>query len=81
MIESEKDLRYQDSLNESEWHNAANWWWGILYHSQLDDRIWVPKRSPSFGLTINLARPFGLAIGLAIPVALVALIVTAALRR
>ncbi len=69
----------QDNENESEWENPANWWRGLIYHSQRDNRIWVPKRIPSFGETINLGRPLGLAIAVAIPVLIAALIVTAAL--
>lgn len=67
----------QESVNESEWNNPANWWGGFLYHSRLDDRIWVPKRSPAFGATINLGRRIGLAIALAIPALIVALIIAA----
>lgn len=69
---------YQDNLNESEWENPANWWGGLLYHSQRDNRTWVPKRVPSFGETINIGRPLGLAIAVAIPVLIIALIITAA---
>jgi uncharacterized membrane protein len=68
----------QASINESEWNNPNNWWGGLLYHSQLDDRIWVPKRSPAFGTTINLGRRMGLAIAIAIPALIIALIVRAA---
>ncbi|MCA1841274.1 MAG: DUF5808 domain-containing protein [Actinobacteria bacterium] len=69
----------QERINESEWGNPANWWAGLIYHSRRDDRVWVPKRSPSLGDTINLGRPLGLAIALAIPTLIIAFIVTAAL--
>ena len=79
---SDVDRKYQDGVNESEWQDPANWWWaGGLYYSPRDDRVFVPKRPPSFGATINLGRPLGLAIALAVPVFLVALVVAAALRR
>ncbi|MGH7602434.1 MAG: DUF5808 domain-containing protein [Gemmatimonadaceae bacterium] len=67
----------EDSVNDSEWENPANWFGGWFYHSQLDTRTLVPKRVPGFGVTINLARPGGLAIAIAIPILIAALIVTA----
>jgi uncharacterized membrane protein len=67
----------EDSLNDSEWENPANWFGGWFYHSQLDTRTFVPKRVPGFGVTINLSRPGGLAIAIAIPVLIAALIITA----
>ena len=39
---SEDELTNQYSVNESGWENPANWW-GSLYHSREDDRLWVPK--------------------------------------
>ena len=30
-----------------------------LYHDAEDPRLWVPKRNPSFGWTINLDHPYG----------------------
>ncbi len=81
MFKSSEDRTYQDGVNQSEWEDTANWWGGLLYHSQRDDRVWVPKPAPSFGATINLGRPLGLAIGLAIPVLVIGLIVTAVLGR
>ncbi len=65
--------------NESEWENPANWWGGLLYHSKLDDRLWVPKRYTSFGVTINLGRPLGIAVGIAMLLLLIALVIKAAL--
>ncbi len=81
MFESEQDREYQDGVNESEWQDPANWWAGLLYYSPRDDRVFVPKQVPSFGATINLGRPVGLAIVLAIPVLLIGLVVAAVLRR
>ena len=75
------DRKYQDGVNESEWEDPANWRAGILYYSPRDDRVFVPKPTWSIGATINLARPLGLAIALAIPVFLVGLVVAAALRH
>ena len=81
MFKSSEDRTYQDGVNESEWEDPGNWWGGLLYHSQRDDRVWVPKRSPSFGETINLGRPLGLAIALAIPALIIGYFVAAALGR
>jgi uncharacterized membrane protein len=78
VFQSSNDSVYQESVNESEWENPTNWWAGLLYHSSRDSRLWVPKQTPSFGETINLGRPLGLAIAVAIPVLIVALIITAA---
>lgn len=66
-------------VNDLEWENRANWFAGWFYHSWLDTRTWVPKRVPAFGDTINFARPLGLAIAIAIPTLIAALIVTASL--
>ena len=81
MFKSKKDRTYQDGLNESEWEDPTNWWAGQLYYSERDDLVWVPKQRPSFGATINLGRPLGLAIALAIPLLVIGLIVIAALGR
>jgi uncharacterized membrane protein len=70
----------EDNLNDSEWDNPANWWGGFLYHSSLDTRSIVPQRTTGFGVTLNLARPAGLAIGLALAFGIVALLVVG-LRR
>jgi uncharacterized membrane protein len=34
-----------------------NWKWGIFYYNPDDDRLFVPKRIPSFGATINFGNP------------------------
>ena len=72
---------YQDGVNESEWQDPANWWAGLLYYSPRDDRVFVPKQVPSFGATINLGRPLGLAIALAFPVLLMGIAIVAARAR
>jgi uncharacterized membrane protein len=81
VAKSSEDRTYQDGVNQSQWEDPSNWWLGLLYHSQRDDRVWVPKRLPSFGVTINLGRSLGLAIALAIPFLIIGFIVTAALGR
>lgn len=76
-----KEPTHQDSINDAEWENPANWWGGLLYHSPRDNRVVVPKPNPSAGITFNLARPVGLAIALAVPVALIAIVIRALVRH
>lgn len=50
-----------DETNQKEWDNPQNWsdrWIG-LYFSKRDSRLWVPKRNPRLGWTLNLAHPAG----------------------
>ena len=47
----------QDDLNQQEWKNPQNWSF-IVYHSQRDSRMLVPKRW-GFGWTINLRNKTG----------------------
>jgi uncharacterized membrane protein len=35
--------------------------WAGLYHNPDDPRLFVPKRNPAFGWTINIEHPFGIA--------------------
>ncbi|MDE1920372.1 MAG: hypothetical protein KGJ09_03410 [Candidatus Omnitrophica bacterium] len=49
----------QQKINEDQWHNQDNWS-GPFYSSKKDDRLWVPKRNPVFGWTINFGHKYGL---------------------
>lgn len=51
----------QDEVNREEWANPANWSDAIvgLYFSKRDTRVWVPKRRPGLGWTLNLGHPAG----------------------
>lgn len=41
------------------WREPRNWGaWG-LYFAADDPRLWVPKREPGMGWTVNLAHPKG----------------------
>ena len=53
----------QREIDDAEWHNPANWHGGLLgiYYSKRDSRSFVPKRNPIMGITINFARPLGIA--------------------
>jgi hypothetical protein len=41
---------------KAEWENPANWRWHGLYIAPRDPRVWVRKRNPIYGWTINLAH-------------------------
>ncbi len=55
----------QDNVNKEEWGKAGNWSagskWICVYFSHKDSRTWVPKRIPSHGCTMNLAKQAGVA--------------------
>lgn len=53
----------QAEIDDAEWNNPANWHGGPMgiYYSRVDSRAFVPKRNPMFGVTINFARPLGVA--------------------
>lgn len=66
----------QDEINQAEWNDRKNWSF-IVYHSERDTRMWVPKRF-GWGWTINLrnktcARLF---LGILLAVAFIGLIVS-----
>lgn len=54
-------MMIQDQINEAEWGNPANWSDSVVgvYFSKRDSRVWVPKRVPAWGWTINLGHPAG----------------------
>ncbi len=41
-------------------NNPSNWKWGIIYYNQNDKRIFVPKRNPQTGWTINAGNPYSI---------------------
>ena len=51
----------RDEVNRAEWENPANWSDTVagVYFSKRDTRVWVPKRVPAWGWTINLGHPAG----------------------
>ncbi len=59
----------QEEINSAEWKDPLNWayprWLGI-YFSKKDTRSWVPKPTPVLGWTVNLGQPKGVAWGLGI---------------
>ncbi|MBN2582988.1 MAG: hypothetical protein JXL80_07965 [Planctomycetes bacterium] len=52
----------QQEINRREWANPDNWSgpaWLSVYFSKRDSRVWVPKRIPAMGWTVNLGRTGG----------------------
>lgn len=45
---------------QSDWSNPENWSGGPIevYFSKRDRRLWVPKRKPRWGWTLNMAHPY-----------------------
>jgi hypothetical protein len=52
----------QDEINRAEWENPDNWSDSVMavYFSKKDSRLWVPKKIPWQGKTINFAHPSGI---------------------
>ncbi|WP_119153029.1 DUF5808 domain-containing protein [Caldimonas tepidiphila] len=51
----------QEDIDQAEWQKPGNWrggWLG-LYCSRLDSRLWVPKRRPGRGWTVNAGHRAG----------------------
>lgn len=49
----------QEQINKREWSDPMNWSrTGILglYSSRKDSRLWVPRRVPSHGMTLNFGH-------------------------
>lgn len=69
----------EDQINESEWRNPDNWTGALIYHSRVDRRIIVPKRMSRLGYTINLGRPIGLAIAIALVAVFLGIVITSAI--
>ena len=76
----------QDEINQAEWADPANWSAGFLgvYASARDTRVWVPKRQPWMGWTVNLGHAAGrwsLAGLIGVPLAVAAAVVALTSRR
>jgi uncharacterized membrane protein len=46
-------------FQERAWHDPENWTPGPFgfYFSKADTRLWVPKRTPALGWTLNMGHP------------------------
>jgi uncharacterized membrane protein len=60
------------NLNES--NDPSNWKWGVIYYNKNDKRVFVPKRSPRFGWTINAGNKYAVLGVVALSLAVVILI-------
>lgn len=53
-------MQDQNVINQQEWENEGNWsGWLQTYRSERDTRLFVPKRNPRMGWTINFAHRGG----------------------
>ncbi len=44
-------------MSETE-SNPDHWkFFGMFYYNTNDKRLWVPKKNPVFGITVNFAKP------------------------
>lgn len=58
-----------------QWHNdPSNWIWGVFYYNREDKRIFIPKRIPVMGWTINFANATSILVMTAIVIAVIILI-------
>ena len=75
-------MELQETVNEREWNNLANWAGG-RYSSVADTRLWVPKRA-GIGQALNFAHP-GAKVFLAgmsiIPLGLLLVVIVALLSK
>jgi uncharacterized membrane protein len=66
-------------MNQAEWENPENWSAGsnvlCVYFSRKDTRVWVPKRRPWMGWTLNVGRSGGVAWGIGFLVGIPLLII------
>ena len=61
---------------DAAWREPRNWRSGGFYVAPDDSRVWVPKRPPGIGWTLNFARPASwlwMTVLLAIPIVIMAL--------
>lgn len=47
-------------MNNSNFNDPSNWKWGVFYFNTKDQRLIVPKRIASMGITINFANPWSI---------------------
>ena len=49
---------HSDEEQNNQWRNDPdNWVLGIFYFNKNDKRLLLPKRNPTFGITVNFANP------------------------
>jgi uncharacterized membrane protein len=74
----------RDEQDRSEWSRPENWrggWLGV-YVAPRDSRVWVPKRAPWIGWTLNFAhrRSWAWLIGLIGLPAVIAMLISGSAR-
>jgi uncharacterized membrane protein len=37
--------------------SQKNWKWGLFYYNKEDQRVFVEKPNPNYGITLNFAHP------------------------
>ena len=66
-------------MNEEEnemYNDPDNWRLGFIYFNPKDKRVFVLKRFPGMGLTLNFGNPFSI-----LPIALIAILAVFCSRR
>jgi len=48
--------------NDNMPNDPSHWKSGIFYFNPKDKRVFVPKRLPGFGFTLNFANPYSILI-------------------
>jgi uncharacterized membrane protein len=59
MMNSGPDSRQDSFSNEKDSirnGSSDSWKWGIFYYNPADPRVWLPKRIPAMGWTLNFAH-------------------------
>lgn len=56
--------------------NPENYFWGIFYYNSNDNRLFVPKRLPILGWTLNFAKPLAYLILVPILILCIAAIIS-----
>lgn len=41
-------------------NDPSNWKWGVIYYNKNDKRIFVPKKSPRLGWTLNAGNRYAI---------------------
>ncbi|ANI89856.1 hypothetical protein A9P82_11500 [Arachidicoccus ginsenosidimutans] len=50
----------KNDFNNDDYRNPKFWKWGVFYFNKDDVRLFIPKRNPFFGWTINFASPLSI---------------------
>jgi uncharacterized membrane protein len=54
-------MEFWDKKEIDERHSdPKNWKWGVFYYNKSDKRVFVPKKIPKYGATVNFANPYSL---------------------